>query len=109
MNDIEKHLRMARDKISDPDNWSQGAPFSQDGKKICAEIALCDTAPGHPLYSTALESWPAWRLLFKAAIELHPEMKFPTAVVRVNDDLGHEAIMEVYDRAIKEAAELGDE
>ena len=81
-----KDLIAAKERIEDRENWWPGPPEKANGRD-CAMTALneCDF------------HYPAWPYLRQAALELF-DIYEPAAV---NDTLGHEAVMRMYDRAIQ--------
>jgi hypothetical protein len=93
-------LTAARDLISDPERWCHGAsartsngvstmPCSPVAAQWCA-VGACEKAHSGFIHVEALD------VLNKSA-RLH----FKLGAAAVNDDLGHAAVMEMYDKAIE--------
>ncbi|MEM7223746.1 MAG: hypothetical protein AAF495_12245 [Pseudomonadota bacterium] len=107
MNMKEQILVQARNLISDKTRWCRCAlaqdeaergvnPSDATARKWCAVGALEHCSPTVGLYKAAYD------LLLKAAGSLyHRRLDF------VNDELGHEAVLEVYNRAIELARQEG--
>jgi len=85
-------LLEARNLIADPQDWNQGSSFNEDGTKMCARQALAQASDDAEMYIRTTE------LLDKAAEELH---NMCINIIAVNDHLGHDAVMETYDLAIR--------
>jgi len=90
-------LRAAKERISDPERWTQGTAACGSDRRPCEyEEAARFCALGSldfeciPLYQ---DTYP---LLYGAAQEL-----FGQGVSAVNDRLGHTATLAVFDRAIE--------
>lgn len=102
------NLRRAKALIEDPKHWCQGASArDSEGNRVweqsseavqwCAEGVLCHLDLARDFQS------PEWDVLILASTEILGKI---TAVpYEVNDDIGHAAVMRMYDRAI----ELADE
>lgn len=100
-------LKAARELIADPARWQQGW-FAADADGIgCrgnSEGAVSFCALGAIEHITGGNVWiddfttPAEAALLDAAERLYPDMSDPAAV---NDELGHEAVLRVYDEAIR--------
>lgn len=90
-------LRAAKDRIKDPERWTQGA-VARDGKgQPCEyEKAVCFCALGSLEFECIglYEAGYSW--LVRAARGLGI-----VGVSKVNDRLGHAATMEMYDCAIQ--------
>jgi len=93
-------LLQARDLISDPQNWNQGSSFNEDGTKMCARQALAQASDKTETYIRTTQ------LLDEAAEELH---NMCINIIAVNDHLGHDAVMETYDLAIRKSKDQEDQ
>lgn len=92
-NPAVENLQAARNLIADPEKWCQGKEQTDDGR-VCAVRAVWATGA----------NLNARRALDKAARQLywHEEAGEPLwPAVRVNDDLGHAAVLRMFDRAIE--------
>lgn len=109
MNATVEALRIAKTRIADPDHWCQRSFardasgedvgwYSQYAVKWCAEGALRATVGDAHEVSDLLTA-AAREVLGKAVSDIAP-------VPTVNDQLGHDAVMEMYDRAIEAAEKL---
>ena len=99
-------LTKARALISNEGNWTQRA-FAKDGKgrivpfrdklatRFCAEGACHRASKGFPTAALQILERAAQSMAGKSS-------KLPT-VWAINDDMGHEAVLEMFDRAIKMA------
>jgi hypothetical protein len=101
-------LRAARARIEDPKNWTTGFFAKDAGGRFVAsrdECAVCWCALGALIAEADyVEERHSARFLFDASKSLFGE---EDATV-VNDDLGHEAVLKLYDAAIAAAeAEAG--
>ncbi len=103
MSDVLRVLREARELIADKTRWTRRAfARSHAGLEIAATDtrATCWCGAGAVMLKagedlTGSLAWPAWASLCRASRELFwREPQF------VNDDLGHEAILQVFDAAI---------
>jgi hypothetical protein len=101
MTDLEI-LRAARELISDLAHWCQGKlardedgvpcyPGSEDAEQWCAQGAHARFTRGNVI------SGPLWDFLNGVA-----RRGFGLSASGVNDQLGHAAVLELYDRAIAE-------
>ena len=96
MNQVADILKEAKALISDKANWCQDTFSKQDADghtQYCAYGAFCTTA------DDSAYSQKAYRFLNDAAATMY---NFASAV-RVNDQYGHEAVMKMYDEAIRMA------
>jgi len=100
-------LEAARDLIANPARWTQG-DFARDegGVGVNADNgdAVCWCAVGgvRKVAESIGELYEPNILLDRASGELYPESE--SNVVWVNDRLGHDAVLRVYDRAIELAS-----
>lgn len=101
--DVVDQLLAARDLIADEERWCQGA-IARDAEGNdtaagnAAAVAFC--AEGAAL---VVGSWKKMGPYLQTAAN----SLYDTVFFRVNDDLGHEAVMEVYDYAIRLAKDAG--
>jgi len=101
-------LRAAREKISDPSRWTR-LTYARDqlGAEVDADdkSAVCFCSMG-AIYSVTSDDFcgqnRAVSLLYNAAHEISGSR----SVVRVNDNLGHEAVVRMFDLAITTAEGL---
>ncbi|AWI90247.1 hypothetical protein C0214_19495 [Methylobacterium sp. DM1] len=101
-------LRAARARIEDPKNWTQGFFAKDQGGRLVAsrdEYAVCWCALGAVIAEADyVEERYSARFLFEASKKLFDE----DDVTVVNDYLGHDAVLKIYDAAIAAAeAEAG--
>ena len=96
-------LRAARARIADPKNWTQGEMARDGSGKACparSPNAVCWCAMGAVKVSGADFYSEAADLLWQVSHDL-----FGRGVPYVNDDpdedLGHSAVLKIYDRAIE--------
>lgn len=105
---VTEVLEQARALIADEAHWCQDAlaldaagietdPTTDDAVQWCAIGATCRVT--HDL--EALDG--ADRLLWRAIPKVWPGWPLEATVSDVNDDLGHEAVMALFDRALVEA------
>lgn len=91
-------LRQARELISDPEQWTQGA-YCEDGKRWCGAGAILHVI-GAPDYLSNFIPEGILNVLTRA---------YPPSglghLLRVNDDENHSAVLAVFDRAIELAEE----
>jgi len=93
-------LREAYELIKDPADWCQGtlAQLSADGSRMqrCAVGAL----------SAAMATEEDRAVLVEVAASLFPEQAYrifpPDVIWQVNDNVGHEAVMQMFEKAIVE-------
>ena len=84
-----KDLIAAKARIEDPENWWDGSDETDDGDVgPCAMLALWDIGPAFNVKAS--------QFLRKASSEM-----FGEDPIWVNDNLGHPAVMRMYDRAIE--------
>jgi hypothetical protein len=108
MNKVWELLQKAADMIADPEDWTQGSEYdhSPEGRtRHCAMGAVieCATTMDNPRLIH-----DANNLLNEVSFELFPGLIVSDqfgSIVRVNDDLGHEAVMQVFEKAIVRAQE----
>jgi hypothetical protein len=86
-------LRDARAIIEDPARWWQGSAANETCTRFCAMGAIRIGLGRWDDVGTA-----AWEALDAASGDLHGYAL--SLVSRVNDQVGHEAVLRVYDRAI---------
>lgn len=118
MGQVTDILRGARDFLLDEQKWTQGKGFrdergdgcdAEEAVSACAYGALAISATrvlGVPYRDLGLYPWEPFReaqhVLEEVAITKHRK-----TVVRVNDDLGYEPTLHMFDLAIKDADEKG--
>lgn len=102
-------LRAARELITEPQNWTQGY-YAANGRGMHVEpeedSATCFCALGAIRRVT---QEPHERVYFKQAWSLLQEVAKDargTHVADVNDNIGHLAVLSLYDEAIKRAERL---
>jgi hypothetical protein len=96
MNAVEQ-LTAARELIADPEHWTQGA-FARDDH----ELACSSRDPN-------AQRWCAWGALVHIPTSLMPDIfllraaqdLYQASPQVVNDQLGHDQVLRMYDRAIK--------
>lgn len=95
---IVEVLIQARDRIGDSKYWCQGAftralrPTTEKAYCAVGALRVCEEGVFIEYYARAF--------LRQAAFLL-----FDNSIVRVNDQLGHQAVMDAYDEAIRLAKE----
>lgn len=88
LNPLAKELVEGKAKIADRSNWCTGIYQDKYGR-MCAYGAI-------GIHNSRVTD--ASRLLCQVALELYRE-----TIITVNDTRGHEAVMRVYDEAIRRA------
>lgn len=92
-------LVAARALISDPERWTTGVPARAEDGRMCdpdAPAAVRWCAMGALLAVGPIEdSQHPYNALWGAAMTI-----YDTGVVTVNEDLGHAAVLRLYDYAI---------
>ena len=104
MSTVADRLRAACTRITNPSAWTRGSyARDADGKPAYASSKppVCWCAYGALYAEGAEDECPEVRLLRRAALEVHASVP-----IDVNDDLGHAAVLRMYDRAI-ELADAG--
>jgi plasmid maintenance system killer protein len=94
---VLERLRAGRARIADPADWCQRQ--LTDGRRYCAIGALYADVP----CLTAADATPAENHLrepVRVAFSQAADELFGLWPMHVNDDLGHAAVLQVYDRAI---------
>lgn len=96
-----KILRAARQRITDPKNWTRDAYARDEAGRDTytngdCDFAVCWCAYGALGAEGSGVLTPEADILFQAALELYEK-----GPVEINDALGHEAVLRVYDRAIE--------
>lgn len=97
---VTKELIAARKRIENPENWTTETYCDFQGRR-CAEGAIFDfyrDASNHLGMRRTKERGEAYCVLAAAAKELYGEN-----IVRANDHLGHAAVMQLYDYAIRKS------
>jgi len=106
MNEVTKLLEDARQRITDPEHWTQFA-FARDSNGTTCAVSesddpVCWCALGsisvsvNKLHATPRTYRLADRKMVAAAMRL-----YATTIARVNDDFGHAATLKMFDDAIK--------
>lgn len=95
-------LRQARELITDSERWTQNE-FARDFRGTAvsprSELAVCWCAMGAVSRVGDNKFW--LRVETKRYLEIASQELFETFPERVNDTLGHEAVLRMYDRAIE--------
>lgn len=94
-------LERAKERIADPENWAQRffalSPDGLGGHHSCYERnpKACKWCAVGSVRAESGSNGTAERFLYDAAVDLYDRSPY-----LVNDKLGHEAVMKMYDRAI---------
>lgn len=105
---VKENLVAARAKIADSKNWIRGTPardalgwpVSSDSKSACKYCGV-----GALLAVSPLNNKDLFKNSYAALVASSDALYSERNVAKVNDALGHEAILWVYDRAISNASE----
>jgi len=91
----------ARDRILDPAHWLRGQYHDDSKDRFCAVGSIRESGQHFKAadYNKAIE------MLYKAALEVGVCTEKHSSPICVNDHLGHEATMTMFDRSIRLAKE----
>lgn len=98
---VREILCKARKLLSNKENWLQGTLHSRDGSRHCALGALWSSAGSK--WGAEPDAKAATGVLEQAARTLYRK-----GVAGVNDHLGYEATLKMYDKALEIACERED-
>lgn len=102
-NPVARQLIKARDYISDPDHWCQGALLH--GNRVCAIGALGYADLGQRFFGepVSITEYSDNFLRSRTILDDTAEKLYGKAAYQVNDSLGHEAVLVIFDKAIETA------